>query len=107
MALSAKEKRALVGASHRLKPAVVLDADGVSASAAEHVRNCFADREMIKVRIHADSGAACDAAAVELAEQVPCEIIKRIGRVVLLYRTPTEPERTGGEPGGENDYEDA
>jgi RNA-binding protein YhbY len=39
-----------------------------------------------KVRIHADSGAECEQAAAELAQRVPCEVVSRVGRVVLLHR---------------------
>lgn len=88
MALAAKQRQALVAASHHLRPAVTLAAGEVSASVVAQVQSAFAGRDLIKIRVNADDGAACDALAAELAQRVPCEIVKRIGRVVLLYRAP-------------------
>jgi putative YhbY family RNA-binding protein len=88
VALTSKERQALVAESHRLKPAVTLAAGEVTQSVVAHVQAAFTGRALIKVRINADLGEECDATAAALAQQVPCEIVKRIGRVVLLYRAP-------------------
>ncbi len=86
MPLSSKARQTLLAESHKLKPAAILSADALTDAAVAHVRAAFAGRELVKVRIQADSGAQCDAAAAELAQRVPCEIVKRVGRVVVLYR---------------------
>lgn len=95
MGLSAQERRALLAASHRLRAAVTLAADDVSEAAVAHVRAAFSTRTLLKVRIAADSAAGCDAAAAELARRVPCQVVRRIGRVVLLYRESPGPAAGG------------
>ena len=85
MALTTKQRRALLAGSHRLKATVAIAAGEVSDAVVAHVRAGLAGRELLKLRIHANSGSECDAAAEELARRVPCEVVKRIGRVVLLY----------------------
>ncbi len=88
MPLTAKRRQALIAASHHLKPVVTLATGDVSASVVAHVQAAFVGREILKVRINADRAEECDATATELAKRVPCEIVKRIGRVVLFYRPP-------------------
>ena len=90
MTLTAKERRKLLAESHTLKPLVVASASKLTSDVVEHVRAALAGQRLMKVRLHADSGAECDAAAVTLARDVPCEIVKRVGRIVVLYRR--EPE---------------
>jgi len=86
MPLTPKERQTLVAASHPLKPVVVLKSGPVPPAVVEQVRRGFAHQELIKVRVQADSGEECDETGAELAVQVPCEVVKRIGRIVLLYR---------------------
>ena len=86
MALTAKERRELLGQSHSLEAVATISAGELPDTVVAHIRRSFAGRALMKVRIHADSAAECDAAAVELVRRVPCELVKRIGRVVVLYR---------------------
>lgn len=90
MSLSAKERKSLVGASHRLKPLVTLSGGEVSAGALEQVRSCFVRRSLVKVRVQTDDRHDCEAVARTLVEGVPCELVRRIGHVLLLYRPETE-----------------
>ena len=92
MALSAKERRALLGSSHRLKPAVTLAAGVVSDGAVAHVRAALRDHRLLKVRVTSDERRECDAVAAELARRVPCELVKRVGRTILLYQRGPEHE---------------
>lgn len=94
MALTPKQRQALVAASHRLKPAVTVGAGNVSDSAVAQVRAAFAGHELIKIRVNADDGPVCDATATDLVQRVPCEVVKRIGRVVLLYCPALSGERS-------------
>lgn len=86
MSLTAKERRELLGRSHSLEAVATISAGELSDGVVAHIRTSFAGRTLVKVRFHADSAAECDAAAVELVRRVPCELVKRIGRVVVLYR---------------------
>jgi RNA-binding protein len=79
----------MLAASHALQPVVTVSAGNLTDAAVAQVRACFAHHELVKARIHADTGDECDVAAVELAARVPCELVRRIGRVALLYRPRT------------------
>lgn len=92
MPLTAKERRLLMAASHRLKPVATVAADALTDVAVEHVRTALRTHELIKVRVPAEKGADCDAAAHDLAKRTMSEVVKRVGRIVLLYRRPAGPE---------------
>lgn len=81
-----KPRRELIKRGHGLKAELSISAEEISDAAVEHVRAFLTARELGKVRIHADSAAECEAAAADLAGRVPCEVVSRVGRVVLLYR---------------------
>lgn len=89
MALTAKQRRELLAASHPLKPLVTISPDNVSDDVVAQVRTAFTGRTLLKVRVNADHAAACDAVAAELVARVPCELVKRVGHVVVVHR-PSE-----------------
>ncbi len=84
--MTSQERRKLLAQSHTLRSLVTLAAEPVTDAVVAQVRACFAGRELIKVRVRADTHAECDAAADELTRRVPCELVKRVGRVAVLYR---------------------
>jgi RNA-binding protein len=83
--LSSKERRELAARGHHLKASVTLPTE-VIADHVRQVRNAFAGDDLIKIRIRGEDRAACERAAAEVADSVPCEIVQRVGRVVLLYK---------------------
>lgn len=95
MSLTAKQRRELLAASHALRPVATLSEEGVSEAAVGHVRTSFGGASLVKVRVATESRAACERIAAELAERVPCEVVKRLGRVVLLYRPERESDAGG------------
>ena len=86
--LTPKDRKILLARSHALKPAVTCAADRLSPAVVDQVRAAFPDGGLLKVRITAAAAAPCDAAAARLAAGVPCEVVRRVGRVVVLYRSP-------------------
>jgi RNA-binding protein YhbY len=90
--LSSKERHELAARSHGLKASMVLPTE-VTADHVQHVRDAFAAAELIKIRIRGLDRASRDLAAKELAARVPCEIVRRVGRVVLLYQPKIELEQ--------------
>jgi len=92
MPLSSNERRALAARGQRLRARIVIRAGELSETAVAHVRSAFARADLIKVRISTDDRVACERAAAQLAERIPCELVQRIGRVVLLYRPAARPE---------------
>ena len=86
MEMSAKKRRSLVSAANRMMVTATLSANDLSDGAMAHLRQCFADREVLKVRIRAADREECETAAAGIASRLPCEIVQRVGRVVTLYR---------------------
>ena len=86
MALDPRKMRDIVATANRLRIAATISTASVSLGTVEHVRRCFARSETIKIRIPTPDREQFHAAAQRLAEQVPCEIVQRLGRVVTLYR---------------------
>jgi RNA-binding protein len=96
--LSSKQRREMLAAANRLKPALTISGDEPGDRTVQHVRQAFSRRELIKIRIASDDRADRAEIVSELAESVPCEIVDLIGRVAVLYRAPRgdsddEPDR--------------
>ena len=86
MALDPRKMRDIVATANRLRIAATISADSDSDTTIEHVRRCFTRNETIKIRIPTPDREQFHAVAERLAEQVPCEIVQWLGRVVTLYR---------------------
>ncbi len=95
MTLTGKQRRDLFARSHPLKPVTTLADDELTPQGVQHVRDALARHELVKVRLTAASGRECDLAAAELARQLGGEVVKRTGRVVLLYRCPADNDHGG------------
>jgi RNA-binding protein len=88
MGLSAKDRRQLMARANRLPAVATIAAEQMPESAVEHVRAYLALHELAKVRINATDRDECRRAAEDLAARVPCEIVGRVGRVVVLCIPP-------------------
>lgn len=86
MELSPKERTELLARSHSLKPLLTLAGESLSDGMLAHVRQAFQAHDLIKVRAGFDDRGACDRLADELAAKTPCALVKRVGRVIVLYR---------------------
>jgi RNA-binding protein YhbY len=57
-----------------------------------HLRELFTHRQLIKLKIRTEDRTACDALGATLTARVPCELVKRIGHTLILYRqAPARP----------------
>ncbi len=79
-------RRTLTARSHALKPAVVTDAAGVNERVVAHVAALLAHHDLLKVKLRAPSSRECDVAAQALASRAGAALVRRTGRVALLYR---------------------
>jgi RNA-binding protein len=84
--LTGRDRRRLAGQGQRLKAKVMVGRGGATDAVVEEIRRALTHTELLKVRIEADTAAETDALANELASRVPCHLIRRVGRVALLYR---------------------
>lgn len=85
MTLDAKQRKALVGRSHPLKPMVYVGRHGVQPEQIATIRAHFSKSDLVKVKIDADDGDAVDAIAKSIVEQVPCDLVARRGHVAILH----------------------
>ena len=86
--LTSAEKRELKARGNRLDARVTLSERDLSDTAIDHVRRAFGHGDLLKVRVNTRDREICAVVVTKLAERVPCEIVQRVGRVALLYRTP-------------------
>lgn len=100
MALPAADRRRLLAQSHQLAPVATIKDGPPPESVLAHLRTCFATRELLKVRVHADDAVACDRVAAALTGGVPCELVRRVGHVLVLYRAAPAERQAGAEGDG-------
>ncbi len=87
---SGAERRALAARGNRLKAGLRIGNQGITDNLVAELQQMFESSDLIKVRVDAEDRREVDVAANELCERVPCVLIKRIGRVILLYRPAEE-----------------
>lgn len=85
--LSSRERRALLARANRLSARWTIGPGGATPEFIAHLRQVFESEPLIKVRVRGDREEA-DRVGEALARQVPCEVVRRIGRVLILYRPP-------------------
>lgn len=86
MSLSSAQRRSLAAAGNRLKAGIHVSADAPDDGLLSHLRTAFERGELLKVRVNAADREQVVRVAAALAAAVPCELVQRVGRVVLLYR---------------------
>ena len=90
MSLTGRERRHLRSMGQRLADDAAVGKDGFSADFLDHVRNLFFQRELLKIRLLTEHGAARKRAAEELAAALDADVAGVVGRTVLLYRRNDE-----------------
>ncbi len=80
----------------------MLVGDGEPAeTVVEHLRQAFQKSPLVKVKVQTDERQACETVAKSLTERVPCELVRRVGRVLVLFR-----EADGGPENGRGPADD-
>lgn len=87
MRLNSKERRSFLAASHVLPVCLHIDPEKIDAGVVGHVRTALCGSQLIKVRVHSRSRDECERVAKRLAVEAPCEIVRRVGFVLLLCRS--------------------
>jgi RNA-binding protein len=84
--LTEKQKHYLRGLGHKLKPVVIIGAQGYTAAVRNELDLSLARHELLKVRVSAGDRAARDALIEQMCEESTANLIQRIGNIALLYR---------------------
>lgn len=88
--MDARKRRELAAAGRRLKARVTISGGALSDGAAEQVRRALATQPLLKVRVNTTERTDADAVAAALAERTGCEVVERLGFVLLLHREPAD-----------------
>jgi RNA-binding protein len=84
------DRREFLKRGHGLKARLAVGRGGLTDAFLLQVRAAFVNTDLLKVRLEADTGDEADLLAEELAKQVPCYLVQRVGRVALIYRKQME-----------------
>jgi RNA-binding protein len=92
--LTSKQRAHLRSLSHTIKPTIHVGKEGVTTAAIRSVRQAFAHRELLKVRVLDTAPEETRDAAHALAAGVEgAVVVQVVGRSATLYRPdPHEPE---------------
>jgi RNA-binding protein len=90
LSLSPETRRRLLAESHALSARISVAGPDLSEGAIEHIRQALRHHPLLKVRLNGDDRSANDDLAARLAAAVPCELVRRIGKIAILYREPSE-----------------
>jgi RNA-binding protein len=91
MILTPRQRKTLESLAHDLEPIVRIGKFGVTATLVQTVRENLAARELIKVKILENAEVEKDEVAEMLVAKTGANLIKIIGRIIILYRP--NPER--------------
>lgn len=91
--LNSSLRRQLAARGNRLRATVVIGRQGLTEAVVAQVRRVLEETDLIKVRAEVGRGAEADVIAGDLARRVPCQVVKRIGKMAVLYQPPCEPAK--------------
>ncbi len=91
--LTSKQRAHVRGLAHAEKALVHVGKEGVTPAALRSLRQTFASREIVKVKVLEAAPETPRDTAAALAEGVDgCHVVQTVGRTVTLYRPdPKEP----------------
>jgi RNA-binding protein len=89
-ALTGKQRRALRGLGHHLKPVVQVGQDDLTDAVVAACDQALTDHELIKVKVGEGASTDRHEAGERLAERTKSELVQVLGRTLLLYRRHPE-----------------
>lgn len=86
MSLTSKQRKLLEALAHDLEPVVRIGKGGITPTLVKTVDEALQARELIKVKILDNAEVEKDEAAEDLVAGTSCQLVRTIGRVLVLYR---------------------
>jgi len=80
------QRRRLLSKANRIRANILVGRHGLTEAVVANVRRALDKSDLLKVRVDVERGAEADRIGADLAREVPCEVIKRIGKVLILYK---------------------
>ncbi|NCA97040.1 MAG: YhbY family RNA-binding protein [Bacteroidia bacterium] len=91
--LSNKERQELFASSNRLTVKYAIGKDNLTDKAVEMLDKALLANELIKVHVHRNASEEVADFATTLCDKLHCELIKIIGKTIVLYRP--SPKKSG------------
>ena len=89
-ALPGAVRRKLAARARALRPSVHVGARGLTDAIVTQIRQALSKNELIKVKVRVDTTAEADEIGRSLARRIPCHLVQRIGKVVIVYAPSAE-----------------
>ena len=86
MKLSSHQRKYLESLAHSLEPIVRIGKQGLEAKIVLSVSEAFYTHELIKIKLLDSAPVDAGDAAREICEATDAELVRVIGRVIVLYR---------------------
>ncbi|EOH87731.1 ribosome assembly RNA-binding protein YhbY [Enterococcus pallens] len=90
MTLRGKQKRYLRSQAHHLQPIFQIGKNGVNSAMVTQINEALEKRELIKVNLLQNTDEVAEEVAHVLEQEIHCEIVQIIGRVLVLYKPSTK-----------------
>lgn len=84
--LTGKQRTHLRALAHALDPVVQVGKMGLTEAVIAQVRDQIKAHELIKIKFAKECEVKPEDAAEPLADQVPCQIVQKAGRVLTVYK---------------------
>lgn len=91
-------RKAMVARGHKLEPSIVVGRQGLTDMLVAQIRRAFERTDLLKVKVGVERGHDADSIGTEIAIRVPCVVVRRVGKTLLLSRL-AEADATGGGDG--------
>lgn len=84
--LSNKDRQELFALSNRLKTRYIIGKDNLDEKVLEMLDKALLANELIKVSVNKNASQEADYFAMAICAKLDCELIKIIGKTIVLYR---------------------
>ncbi|AGM99387.1 ribosome assembly RNA-binding protein YhbY [Streptococcus iniae] len=90
--LTSKQRTFLKSEAHSLKPIIQIGKNGLNNEIKTSVRNALDARELIKITLLQNTDEDINDVAETLEEEIGCDTVLKIGRVLILYKVSAKKE---------------
>lgn len=90
--LTSKQRAYLNGLAQTMKPIVQIGKNGLNDHIKTSVRNALDARELIKINLLQNTDEDAREVAEILADEIGAEVVRVIGRVIILYKKSSKRE---------------
>ena len=91
--LTEKQKHHLRGLGHKLKPVVMIGAQGYTPAVRTELDLALTRHELLKVRVNSGDRDKRGETVMQLCSDSGAQLVQRIGNIALLYRRNADKPR--------------